>query len=65
MARRRPYRAHVFLPGHGEGGVRVLVTRVACCSQKALEEAVTRYRDEGYWVTAWEELEMDLPTQPE
>lgn len=58
----RPFRAHVFLPGHGERGERVLVRKVSAASQEALDTILERYRVDGYWIGAWEECALPLET---
>lgn len=56
----RPWRAAVFLPGHQESGAKVLVCRISCASEDSLERSLAKYRADGYWVKAWEELPLDL-----
>lgn len=60
MGQARPFRAHVFLPGHGENGERVLVRRVSTATQEALDAILERYREDGYWIGAWEEQMLPL-----
>lgn len=56
----RPYRAVVYLPGHDETGRGVAVAKVSAASQDGLERACKKWRDEGYAVTAYEEVPLDL-----
>lgn len=64
MGRRRPYRAQVYLPGHGEDGRLVPVKRVSAATQEGLDAALERYRAEGYAVVAWEEVPLPLDYDP-
>lgn len=57
---RRPYRATVYLPGHGEGGQLIAVARVSAASEGGLDRALARWLDEGYEARRWEELHLPL-----
>ena len=60
MARARPFRATVFLPGHDESGRSPVVRKVATTTQEALDASLDRYKAEGYRVKSYEVLPLPL-----
>lgn len=56
----RPFRAVVYLPGHDEHGRGVAVAKVSAASQEGLDRALEKWRAEGYAVTAYEEVPLEL-----
>lgn len=57
---RRPFRATVYLPGHGEGGQLIPVARVSAASEDGLNRALARWLEQGYEARAWEEVPLPL-----
>lgn len=56
----RPFRAVVYLPGHDEHGRGVAVAKVSAASQEGLDKALKRWREQGYAVTAYQEVPLEL-----
>jgi hypothetical protein len=61
----RPFRATVYLPGHGEDGQLVVVARVSAASEEGLARALARWLDQGYEARRWEELHLPLEADTE
>lgn len=61
----RPFRATVYLPGHDEEGRGVVVAKRSAASQEGLEKALGTYVADGYPITRYEVLELDLFTTEE
>ena len=57
----RPYRATIYLPGHGEDGRLVPVRKVSAATEAGLEKVLARYRAEGYAVVAYQEVPLEYP----
>lgn len=56
----RPYRAIIYLPGHGEGGRLVSVAKVSAASEAGLDRALRRWLDQGYEAKRWLEVPLEL-----
>lgn len=56
----RPFRAVVYLPGHDEHGRGVPVAKVSAATEQGLERALTRWREAGYAVAAYEEVPLPI-----
>lgn len=56
----RPFRATIYLPGHGEDGHLIPVRKVSASTEANLERVLDRYRAEGYAVVAYEEVPLPL-----
>lgn len=56
----RPFRAVVYLPGHGEGGHLVSVKVVTAATEEGLARALERWTVQGYETKSWEEVALPL-----
>lgn len=61
-SRSRLFRATVFLPGRGEGGRLIPAATVSAKTQAGLEQALKRWKDQGYEYRAWEEVPLEFDT---
>lgn len=59
-ARKRPFRATVYLPGHDEEGHGIVVAKVSATTQANLGRALEGYLVDGYAITRYEVLELPL-----
>lgn len=63
----RPFRATVYLPGHGEDGRWIAVRKISAATQEGLEKALEPWLAQGYRRVAYEvpPLPLEVPDAPE
>lgn len=56
----RPFRATVYLPGHGEDGRWIAVRKISAASKEGLAKALEPWLSQGYRRVAYEEVPLPL-----
>lgn len=56
----RPFRATIYLPGHGEDGRWIAVRKISAASEAGLERALEPWLAQGYRRVAYEEVPLPL-----
>lgn len=60
MGTRRPFRATVYLDGHGEDGRLVKIASVSASTEANLAKALVHWTGHGYLIRRWENVPLPL-----